>query len=345
MPPDRIPAISRAHPPALAGGRPRRALFVLASLEPTDAAYRAIDLAVHLKATLRWAVRLLAHAEGPLLPACRDAGVEVQRVDARPLLRADTSEALAGASCALQREVWWAHLDIVAIFEPECAWALDAARSRGIATVADFSRRLDATPYPPVVVAQMQSAVHAVDRVCCTAPAVAATAATGQPVAIIPPWPGAADAVAFPWPAAEDTVMRRAHELLAALEPGVTSVPAYRLNLSRDCPMLGPLLDAALAARPIISIASPFVADFFRPHEVVFLVNGEPATLAHALLDLANNPAAAARRVEAARRRVLGMPDRAALRDRWLAWLEGAVRQDRAPATPARPRPAWWRLS
>lgn len=283
-------------------------------------------------------MRLLAHAEGPLIHACQRAGLEVQQVDARRLLSATTVEALEDARHALQRAVWWGHLDVVATFEPDCAWALDAARCRRIAAVADLSRPAGTAPYPPVVVEHMEAAVQTVDRVCFASPVVSATVATGQPAAIIPPWPGPAGAKAPPRPAAEESVWRRALGLLAALEPRIGSVPVCCLNLSRDCPEIRPLLDAAHANHPIISVASPVVADYFRPHEIALLANDEPRVLAHALLDLANNPTAAARRAEAARRRVLGMPDRATLLNRWLAWLEGAVTHGSGPAAPAHPQ-------
>ena len=327
MPP--TPASHAASPPLpeLAGGRPRRLLIALATLEATDAAYRAVDVAVHLKASQRWAVRLVVHAEGPLLSACHAAGLEVQRVDARPVLAATTPEMGAAARLGLQREVWWGHLDAVAVFDPECFWVLDAANRRKIPTVVDCSRPLDPAPRPGVVAAQMRAVPEIAARACFSSPVIAAAWSGNASAVILPTWPAAVDPGPSPLSVPDAELLHRALEQLARYPSGhAVSVPPFGLNLSAERPAVRPLLDAALAGRPIVTVASPVVAAYFRAHEVAHVAVAEPLVLAHVLLDLANNPGATARRVEAARRRGLALPPRESLLHRWQALLEDAVR-------------------
>ena len=65
------------------------------------------------------------------------------------------------------------------------------------------------------------------------------------------------------------------------------------------------MLDAAAASVPIITTTALAVESIFSPSEAVLLPAGNPLALAHALVDLVANPAAAARRAAHARAHVL----------------------------------------
>jgi glycosyltransferase involved in cell wall biosynthesis len=83
------------------------------------------------------------------------------------------------------------------------------------------------------------------------------------------------------------------------------------------------LLEAAASGVPIIATASPEVTTHFSTDEALIVPRRNPVALAHALADLAANPAAAARRAARARFRVESTGVDAPLR--WQAGLEAML--------------------
>ncbi|MCC6414345.1 MAG: hypothetical protein IT582_00325, partial [Opitutaceae bacterium] len=62
--------------PDFPSGRPHRLLMFVRTLYPDDATLRALDLAAHLRATSRWAVRMVSTEDGPLRDAFFTVGAE-----------------------------------------------------------------------------------------------------------------------------------------------------------------------------------------------------------------------------------------------------------------------------
>ncbi|MEJ1971475.1 MAG: hypothetical protein WDM96_02870 [Lacunisphaera sp.] len=92
------------------------------SLFPNDATLRALDLVRHLVASHRWAARVVAAEDGPLRRDFETAGSEALIVDPGPFLAAGSDAAMTPALQALERQIWWTHLDAVAVFDPVCGW-------------------------------------------------------------------------------------------------------------------------------------------------------------------------------------------------------------------------------
>lgn len=85
------------------------------------------------------------------------------------------------------------------------------------------------------------------------------------------------------------------------------------------------LLDSAAIGLPIVTTPSPAHGELFTSTEVAYVEPGNPLSLAHAMVDLAANPAAARRRAVAAQSRVLNEHAPAPLLRRWQAVLESMV--------------------
>lgn len=135
----------------LPSGRPRRLLLVVRSLRPNDATLRALDLARHLTASARWAARLISTEDGPLRQAFELAGVESLVVNPEPLFSAGDNAEMERALTELQRQIWWSHLDTVAVFDPVCGWAITLARRQGIPTVFDCVADKPMEPDPTAI--------------------------------------------------------------------------------------------------------------------------------------------------------------------------------------------------
>src|SRR6478736_2856423 len=180
--------------PALPSGRPRRMLFVLRTLFPDDATLRGLDLARHLTAAHRWAVRVVATEDGPLRRAFEAAGVESLVVDPGPLLSAASTEAMTGALHSLERQIRWDYLDVVAVFDPVCGWAMAVARRRGLRVLFDCSAAEpvapDSTALPDVQALQREGWLAA--SFVCFASATAARAQHAllgeRPAALVGAW-------------------------------------------------------------------------------------------------------------------------------------------------------------
>jgi hypothetical protein len=189
--------------PALPSGRPRRLLLVVRSLLPSDATLRALDLTRHLVASHRWAARIVSAEDGPLRREFEQAGVESLVVDPDPLFAAGDDGAMEAALSDLQRQIWWGHLDAVAVFDPVCGWAITLARRQEIPVLfdctADEPMEPDATAIPAVQTLLRESWRQA--TAVCLVSGTTARAQQGRlgscPAELIPHWhtPGLAAAV------------------------------------------------------------------------------------------------------------------------------------------------------
>jgi len=180
--------------PPLPSGRPRRLLFVVRTLFHDDATLRALDLARFLVASHRWAVRVVTTEDGPLRRAFEEAGVESLVVDPGPLFAAGSAEAMQGALRALERQIWWGHLDAVAVFDPVCGWAVSLARQRKIPVLFDCGETMPLQPEKtaaPEVQALQRNGWRSASAVCFASASAAAAqsdALAGQRSAVIGPW-------------------------------------------------------------------------------------------------------------------------------------------------------------
>jgi hypothetical protein len=154
IPPPSYPSIPDHSLPVLPSARPRRLLFVVRSLWPNDETLRALDLARFLTSSHRWAARVVSTEDGPLRQDFEAADVESLIVNPSPLLAAREESALIRALVELQRQVWWGHLDAVAVFDPVCGWAITLARRQNIPVLfdcqSDTPLEPDATAIPAV---------------------------------------------------------------------------------------------------------------------------------------------------------------------------------------------------
>lgn len=175
-------------------GRPRRALFLLRALLPDDACLRALDLVRHLKATHRWAVRVVAMEDGPMRDAFLEIDAESLIVDPGLFYAAPDESTAETRLTELEQQIRWDHLDAVISFDSLCGWALPLAKQRGIATLFDCSQESTLQPDPtaiPHVQSMMQSSWRSADAVCFASVSIAAAQHTifaSSPAEIIPHW-------------------------------------------------------------------------------------------------------------------------------------------------------------
>jgi len=115
-------------------------------------------------------------------------------------------------------------------------------------------------------------------------------------------------------------------------QPAIMAIEATRLDraVACICPAFAEhpvrmLLDSAATGLPIVTTPSPTLGELFASTDVVYIEPGNPLSLAHALVDLAANPAAAHRRAAAAQTRALNEHAPAPLLRRWQAALESMV--------------------
>lgn len=219
--------------PALPSGRPRRLLLVVRSLLPSDETLRALDLARHLTASARWAARVVSTEDGPLRQNFEQANVESLVVDPAPLFTAADEPAMQRALEHVRRQIWWGHLDAVAVFDPVCGWAITLARRQGIPVLFDCGADEPMQPDPtaiPAVQALLRESWHSATAVCFGS----ATAARAQrhqlsdrPAEIIPAW----HSPRLPVPAADAHVAiapLRTVDWLVRYHPAVAARWAFR---------------------------------------------------------------------------------------------------------------------
>ncbi len=155
--------------PTLPSGRPRRLLLLVRSLLPADATLRALDLARHLVSSHRWAARLVSAEDGPLRRDFEQAGAESLVVNPGPLFAAGDAAAMERALADLQRQIWWGHLDAVAVFDPACGWAITLARRQKIPVLFDCCAGEPMEPDPtaiPAVQALLRASWRSATALC-----------------------------------------------------------------------------------------------------------------------------------------------------------------------------------
>lgn len=204
---DLMPAATKAAPPAVSvpgmptrelpvypSGRPHRLLMVLRSLQPDDSALRALDLVRGFQAEKTWAVRIVSTEDGPLRRDFERCEAESLIVSPDALLTAADETAARQALAHLRRQIWWQHLDAVAVFHPVCGWAATLARAQGIPVLFDCLEDEPMRPDPtasPAVQALLRAGWRDNDGICYGSHAAAhAQGATlhGLPGMIIPLW-------------------------------------------------------------------------------------------------------------------------------------------------------------
>ncbi|MEY3775716.1 MAG: hypothetical protein RLZZ129_2496 [Verrucomicrobiota bacterium] len=181
-------------PRDLPSGRPRRLLMVLRSLWPNDATLRAKDLACTLAASFRWAIRVVSTEDGPIREDLAQAGIESLIVDPAPFLTARDDFTMNRALDNLRRQIWWTHLDAVAVFDPVCGWAIALARQQGLPVLFDCTVEETMIPDPTATIAVQtlqRCAWNEASAVCFAADTIAKTQASllaGRAACMIPFW-------------------------------------------------------------------------------------------------------------------------------------------------------------
>jgi glycosyltransferase involved in cell wall biosynthesis len=305
--------------PHLPSGRPRRLLIGLRTLHPDDATLRALDVVAWLVASGRWAVRAAVAEDGPLNGRFESAGCAVQQVDLRAwsAARGAAAEAELGR---LEREIWWPHLDAVAVFDAASSWMMPLAKKRGLPVFPDPAAAI--AWHPPV-----DRLIHDV-----TAPCVAPIRAHdrhGAPVLLAAAQCSPRDRTLVVSDARQDDEEDRLRAAAAGV-PRLVLGPAPARCAALVCPAWRDhprqtLLQAAISGVPVITTPDPLLAEAFAGGEMTFIPPGNPLALAHALSDLDARPEAAQRRAAAARRVAAAQFDPAAALPRWCAALEAAV--------------------
>ena len=180
--------------PTLPSGRPRRLLVFLRTLQPCDATERALDIARHLLSSVGWAIRAVSIDDGPLRSEFEASGVAVQFVDPQGFYDAPDRNSAERELGRLGENIWWGHLDAVAVFEPLCYWSIALARRAGLPVLFDCS--ID-TPLQPqsgasaAIVALTWESWRGATTVCygcCAFAAMQSTLLGGIPSSIIPIW-------------------------------------------------------------------------------------------------------------------------------------------------------------
>jgi len=331
--PDRIPAIpldaSGKKLPALPSGRPRRLLIATKTLQPDEGTLRALDVVRHLIASNRWAVRLVVSEDGPLHSAFEAAECAVQIIDPAAYFAARDETAIDRTLSTLERQIWWRHLDAVAIFDSSCTWAERLAQRKRLPVFADpaddllwfspepiFSADAKAPLSAPIRGLSDHGAgvlLHAADQL---------TRRHGKSIAtrkII---------LTDVRNTTEERLFKADARLATGIGPDIR--PPFAATAAIVCPAFAghphrALLSAAAAGVPLITTPTPALTRVFGPNDVNFVSPGNPLALAHAIADLLANPSTNERRAAAAARITEANFAPARQLARWQELLESVV--------------------
>lgn len=320
----------------LPSGRPRRVLLLTAGLQPDDATLRAFDLARHLHAHGRAFARVVSAQDGPLRTDFEAAGFPVQVLDA------------PGDPAAVAREVWGRNQDAGMVFGDAAVWAEAVAQRHGwplhhdaagpdvwYDPYASPARRAElratlALPAGARLALAFATETRDEDNLTAWLHAIRDAVSEGRLVS----WhfgligaagemrlvsPGEGSAVAVPVPA---NVPRSAW---------VAAADAV-LDAHRHGAGFRPLLDAAALAVPIVAEPSSALAGLLPAAFFATADLGSPTDVADALIDLALNPDAAARRVAAAHVFAMSRRNPARLMPGVWANLQRPIRSGDTPA-------------
>jgi glycosyltransferase involved in cell wall biosynthesis len=312
--------------PAFPSGRPRRLLFVTGTLEPEEGTLRALDVVRGIAGRGQWTARLLTAEDGVLRRdfTCADCGI--QMVDLREIFAAGPIPRRTELLAKLAATIWWKHLDAVVRFDEESAWIEPLARERGLPVFADPATALpwaapDGSAAPDesgAVVAPVRalnshgagSLLRAADHL--------RRLQTGMNL-VLGASGGTAEEVRF----ADDVQLNRLDNLLIAAAPEKAATLCCPGAVR---PPLRQILAAIHSGLPVVTVPLPVLAEF-GPNEVSLVPADNPLALAHALIDVQANRAAALRRAAAARRMAGDRHRFEQVLPRWLGALSAAIQQ------------------
>jgi glycosyltransferase involved in cell wall biosynthesis len=290
----------------LPSGRPRRLLITAKTLQPDEATLRALDVACHLAATTRWTARLVVSEDGPLRDCFEAAGCPVQIVDPAEYFATQTEETKARALVSLGRQIWWRHLDAVAIFDRGTTWVERLAGQKKLPVLLDPADALLWSSPKPIFSFDPRAPISAPIR---------GRSIHGAGVII-----HAADQLARKHHKSFDgrkifltDVRETTDEHLFLKDLRLQTVthlavsPPFQATAAVICPAFADhphraLLSAAAAGVPIITTSSSPLSAVFGPNEAQYIQPGNPLALAHAIADTLANPSASERRTAAAAR-------------------------------------------
>ncbi|HEY4248786.1 MAG TPA: hypothetical protein VGM64_18330 [Lacunisphaera sp.] len=333
--------------PTLPSGRPRRLLAVVRSLQPDDATLRALDVVRHLVATTQWAVRILASEDGPLHTTFEAAECPVQIVDPRGFFAATSSEEAAEALRKIGRDIWWRHLDGVALFDFDSTWASQLAAKNGVPVFHDPGESLAWAA--PTALFRADSNAEFI------AP-IRGLAAHGAGVLLHAAAQLSERSLTRPIYVAdvrgttEESLFRASQQLNpglshlwsrsdpAAVGGGTTAGSPWLQAIASGgtlaagaliCPVFDghphrALLSGLATEMPVVTTPSPLLSAAFGANEVTFVPCGNPLVLANAITDLLGNPVARERRTAAAGRIVHDQFSPSRQLPRWRALMEAA---------------------
>jgi hypothetical protein len=357
------PRIAEKFLPTLSSGRPRRLLAIVRSLQPDDATLRALDALRHLTATTQWAARVVASEDGPLRRAFEAAECPVQIVDPREFFASSQPENATHALQKIGREIWWKHLDGVALFDPGSTWASLLATENRLPVFADPAESLAwAAPTPifrpdgeGVFIAPIRGvAAHGASVLLHAANWVGARAQT-RPIHVADVRETTEEILfrssqqmnlesAHLWSCgrfgklkvpsrSRDDPAAVGERTATAGSPWLQAVTGETVLASAGliCPAFEAhphraLLSALAAGVPVVSTPSPLMAATLGSNEMTLIPPGNPLALANAVTDLLANPVARERRSAAAVRVVHDEFSAVRQLPRWRAMMEAAFR-------------------
>lgn len=313
----------------LPSGRPRRLLIATKTLQPDEGTLRALDVVRHLKASNRWAVRLLVSEDGPLREAFEAAECAVQIVDPARYFAARDETAIDRTLSTLERQIWWRHLDAIAIFDRSCTWAERLAQRKNLPVFADPADDLLWFSSEPIFSADAKAPLSAPIRGLSEHGAGVLLHAADQLARRHGKSTAARKIILTDVRDATEERLFKADVCLTSgigldVGPPLTTIAAAVCPAFASHPHRA-LLSAAAVGVPLITTPTPALSWVFGPNEMNFVSPGNPLALAHAIADLLANPAANERRAAAAARLTVANFAPARQLARWQELLESAV--------------------
>lgn len=314
--------------PSLPSGRPRRLLLFLPGLQPDDLLLRAFDLARHVHAHGKWFARVISPQDGPARSIFEAAAVPVQVIDA------------VEDSLAVARQVWGAHQDAAIAFGNADTWAGKLAERHGWPLLCE--EPMNRAWFDPFASPRRREELRtALDLTASNRLALAfATegSAESDMLGLLEAGQTAlGKARSAEWQLAlvrsDGRLTRVSYTGPEKLSPPPASVArsdwvaAADAILNLDYNALGyrPLLDAAALAVPIVADPTPSLCTFLPAPLYTAVEPASPTEIADALIDLAINPEAKARRVASAHVYAMTYRNPARLLPLWISTLEAAV--------------------
>lgn len=313
---------------AASNTRPQKCLHVfVTNLDSSDATLRALDVAQHLITHGRRAVHLVSAADGPLKTAFAAAGATVSIRPGGP--------AAGGVGTA---SVAPAHA--LAVFGHPSAQAQLYARELGVPTLVDeklIGNGSSPLWFDPKASLSMRPEIRGKldlsdqDRVAFVYTAPAETASLPALVMKTLSWLGRPEIPVWRLMLIEpdggiremrtSSVGRRFDAGAQSWESAADAV----IRLRTDEDGVRPLLNASALALPVVTTPSPALGAVLPTSFVRLISPDTPQELAHALIDLAANPGATARRVASAHWHVMTHHHPATGIPRWMEALDSVL--------------------